>query len=829
MTTEVYRQLQELSLRESALANDVDRLLASSSQLSRDLSKLNLLRATTSSLQVGASALLSSLDGAAATAERISSSVRKLDAEQSRVKQTLHHVDEVKELRRCVRGLHEAMESRAWETAAEHIERAHAVPDDIARGGFAIQMVPTAEAPLEPMQTVREAADSLLVLFEREFQAAANKRDLQQITRFFKLFPQIHRPDRGLDLYAEFVSGIIAERAESALHVAAGPSTMLYAGLLTGLFEHIAKLLDMHAPLIHRFYGHNIDRVLDRVQVECDRQGIRILQTMFEDRGVKGKVAEVKTYSFSFLVSAFMSVNASSTSTTSGPASGLAPPAEREVDSKQLDALLTELSVCCSRFTLYRDFVRRLATDKEAPFILASGLGNLVAKMCEPAYETLESYFMRRSVERAFQLETLVEHEDEETAYSVSSTVDDVMFILRKVTSRALATGLPKTVTSTFAAVRRIIEQDYAGMIGRRLQDAQSRMQQSAGGGGVGIGALRGAGGLVVGGPGGAARAAAAQETEKRDRQVYVELLNAVALAAEYVDKIAVEHAAGHDLARLSRDLPTDSPHESCVRALEGLHTVRLRLSRALEEGINALYNHHIKNKVRPLVNDTFNGISYVLSAAQFEELGSAAEGTPAAGGEVGRRFSAGWEAILAPLRPGRPATSAAAIMAAKSTHHGLSPAGFDLLLRLSTRAFVRVLEKRIVGTRCNELGAIRLDRDISSIVKTCIAEASSIPRFQATVDDIAFYTTPEIAKQPLQKQYHPSADAEIRQRFERCREVCSVLTWEADDEAEATAQQDSQQQLQGGSSHRLIEELGLVKLSAEEVEAIRRECLIRS
>lgn len=816
--TDVYRQLQALTAQEADLNGQVDRLLASSRQLTRDLSKLGLVRATTSSLHVGASALLQSLDGSASTAERISSDVRQLDREQSRVKETLHYVEEVKELKRCARGLHAAMEAREWEQAAEFIHRASLVPAEIACGRFAAQMVPSTEAPLEPMETIQEASNQLVGLFEREFLAATKKRDLKEITRFFKLFPMIHKADRGLDLYAEFVSGIIAERAEAALHIAS-TSTSLYANLLTSLFEHIAKLLDLHAPLIHRFYGRDIDRVLGRVQVECDRQGIRILQTMLEDRAVKQKVNEVKTYSFSYLVQAFLSGAQAKIAASAAGAAQI--PAEREVDSKQLDAVLSEMSICFSRWSLYRHFLAGLATDKAAPFVKESGIGVMMDKTCEPAYETLEGYFMRRSVERAFQLETTTQHEDETgLSYGVSSCVDDVMFILRKVTSRTVASGSPRLVTAMFGTCRRILEQDYAGVLGRRMQESQEKRQAPKP--------------PVVGGPGGAARAAAAAELERRDRETYVDLLNGLGLGIGYVGKICDEHRRSpevlrHKAVQDAQIAPTPAkspaeelkmaleltmaahPYDDILKAIDSLDSFKDRLNGGLEEGINLIYNVYVKHRIRPTLNDTFGSTTYTPTQQQFEDL------TTDAAADLARRFAKSWDAMLGSFRPRRvKATSIAeeassaylssvtpaggsagrSSQAQSQSQRGLSPKAYELLLRLVSRALVRVLEKRLIALRCNELGAIRLDRDVSAIVARVVLEAEYLPRVV-------------VGKAGTEAV---SAEATLRARFDRCREVCSVLTWDGDD----------------NTAEELVEELGLDRLTAEEVEAIRREVLVR-
>ena len=397
--TEIYTRLIDLSKQEEQLSKKVDVLLSNAGTLSRSLLRLDVLRAQVQSTQVVSSSLLSTLENTAARAERISSNVRSLDIEQSRVKETLKYVEEVKELKACVQGVHASMSMQNWEMAAEYIYRASMVPDSIATGKFAALMVPGAETPLSPAETLREASDSLHVLFTREFKNAAQARNTKEITRFFKLFPQIGKREEGLRLYADFVCSIIAERADQAMQ-SASDAPLLYASLMTQLFESIAKLITNHTPLINRFYGRDIDTVLKTVHVECDKQGILLLTTMTEDRQLTKKLAEIKSYSFSYLVQAFLP-----NLQDDAPA-----PQEREVESKVLDALLTEMSIIFARWSLYDDFMRRCATNE----LDKTALSTYITTNLESTYETMEAYFMRRSVERAFQLESMEQREPAE-------------------------------------------------------------------------------------------------------------------------------------------------------------------------------------------------------------------------------------------------------------------------------------------------------------------------------------------------------------------------------------------------------------------------------
>jgi conserved oligomeric Golgi complex subunit 4 len=87
------------------------------------------------------------------------------------------------------------------------------------------------------------------------------------------------------------------------------------------------------------------------------------------------------------------------------------------------------------------------------------------------AFESLETFFFRRSVEKAFQL-------DEPSSQNVPTTsvIDDVMFVLKKVLDRAMGTGDVELLKTICANTRRILELDFAGAIKRRVNMDSQRL-----------------------------------------------------------------------------------------------------------------------------------------------------------------------------------------------------------------------------------------------------------------------------------------------------------------------------------------------------------------
>jgi hypothetical protein len=294
---ELQETLAHLDAQESLVASRLHTLLSTQSELSHTLSRLDLIRAHLGTQIVAARSLSHNvLSPAATTAHRVSTAVKRLDVEQSRVKATLEVVELVSELKACVLGVIGSMGApQDWETAASYLHRASKIPDEIVKGEFAEEMVSSAEIPDPPSVTLENAAQSLCALFLREFEKAAANADGEKVTRFFKLFPLIGRADTGLDVYGKYVCAGVSTRARGTLAGKSEDTTggFFYATAMIRLFEHIATIVEQHGALVDRHYGKGrMVKVIERLQVEADIQGGIIIDTFMDERGMDRKVGK---------------------------------------------------------------------------------------------------------------------------------------------------------------------------------------------------------------------------------------------------------------------------------------------------------------------------------------------------------------------------------------------------------------------------------------------------------------------------------------------------------------------------------------------------------
>ncbi|KAJ4992289.1 COG4 transporter [Stagonosporopsis vannaccii] len=703
---DIHAGLAQLHQREASVSQRLHELMAAQHDLSRELGRLDLLRAHVGAQVVSTRAISSGMLGdAAATASRISTAVRRLDREQSNVKATLDVVEQVAELKACVLGVHGSMGApQDWETAAAYIHRASRIPADVVRSAFADEMVPTADVPDPPRVTLDAAAESLCALFLREFARAAHDGDGANVTRFFKLFPLVGRADTGLDAYGRYVCTGVASRARSTFNAATPAQRAdppFYATVLTRLFEHIAQIVDGHEPLVEQHYGPGMmARVIERLQIEADVQGGIVLDTWHDERSIDRKLTDIKSYAFSFLVQSFLQPQHPATGTPRSASPAAAPARTSEddgVDMKDVDVLLGESALMLGRYALYSRFIADKCASSQPEervdhglvmphFLATSNLQRKVGSHLVEPFNAMTTFFFRRSVEKAFQLDEsppdLTLNPNKPLGSSppfVTSAVDDVMYIVNQVCQRTLATSQRAVVAEVIPAISSILGTDFIGMTQRKMRDESYPKPVRAG------------------------------ELPPESKVIaFTVLINNLDIANDYIARI-VDQQLGrqnpdtgksplHDLFPFGHDAVFV---ETKLRGLESAFSAKS--TELLNDGITVLFANVLKPRIRPILAEAFRDIDYAPSqdnpVTDDSDSGDATD-------LVQSRFDRGWGVVIRPLK------------------RILTSPNFDRLLTQALNYLATALEKRIKAYygRVNELGAVRLERDVAGIVTAAVA-----------------------------------------------------------------------------------------------------------
>ncbi|KAI0203908.1 COG4 transport protein-domain-containing protein [Astrocystis sublimbata] len=708
---DVRASLAALHARESDITTRLDALVSSQAQLSRELGRLDMLRANLDS-QVIATRSISNgmLSSAADTAGRLSNRVKELDLEKDRVQQTLKVVEQVAELKACVHGVVGSMGApQDWEAAAGYISRASAVPEDIIRGGFAASIVPSVEVPDAPWITLENSKESLCGLFLREFEKAAKDGDGAKVTRFFKLFPLIGRGDVGLDVYGKYVCQGVAGTARQTLKEVPGGVGMkdgfFYANALTKLFEHIASIVESHGSLVERHYGEGkMVKVIERLQVEADVQGGIILDSWSDDRDVNRRLTDVKSYPFSFLVQSFLpqQKTLAGAPRMSSPAvgGGTNPRASEDegVNMKEVDGLLNEISVMLGRWSLYTKFLAAKCKNPETPDNTALSIPTLLSnsnlqrkvsvKLVEP-YNVMSTFFFRRSVEKAFQLDespsglTLgLNKPIDANAPFIVSAVDDVMYIVSAVIQRSISTSQREVVSHVVTTSSRVLDSDFIKMMHQKMQDESSLRPTVQGG------------------------------LPTEDKIIsFIVLINSLDTSIEYLTRIITTRVGSSDQSNgashpnpLASSFPFDKDTSLVTAALNTLSsTFTGKTTELLKDGIQVLFNQVVRQKLRTILAETFRDADYWRTEEELAEIAQQhEEDEDEVLDRVPRRFEQGWDALMKPL--GRIMT----------------PKTYNILLEITALHLAKQsLEKRIwsYSGKTTAYGAIRMERDFNGII----------------------------------------------------------------------------------------------------------------
>ncbi|ETW85599.1 hypothetical protein HETIRDRAFT_470679 [Heterobasidion irregulare TC 32-1] len=590
----------------------------------------------------------------ARTAARVGGRVRTLDEEMHRVREASERVGQVMDLKVSLLSMQASIESQDWESATRYCARAMALPDEVISGAFAEVAVPTSESHLPPTQTLQAAREHLLDVFTSQFDAATKSRDAVATTRFFKLFPSIGWEAEGLEAYASFVVDLVKVRPPASAKTS---SPLFYITSLTALFESIAMIVDQHQPVVEKYYGPGrMASVIVRLLQECDRVSKSLIEGWEEERSMKRKLLDTSNTSFFSLTT--------STPTMRRPPTQLSG-IDEEVDPREIDKVITEAAGMASRWSLFRRFLYDRLKVFSGIFrppspaswnlmaVDLSACNKLFSDLLTTYYTPLETWYARSAIDKAHHLST-----SEALSSPVTTTrPDDAFYIIKVILARLLSTGAAPVVERMAAALRDVIERDYAGVLRHRMDE----VYRSAG-------AVRG------------------EKAERESRVAFITLLNDLDISASHMERLVRDLLASSTITQnflaSEVDLATNS--------ISSLTMLVPKFRSILRAGVEQLFNQLLRPKLRMLLADVYKDASYVLdedayAAAEYQDV-------------IRKRFIKAWEGLVDGY---------------KDT---FTESNYRLFFGLALDVLIRPWEKIVMGLRYSELGAIRFDHDLRSI-----------------------------------------------------------------------------------------------------------------
>ena len=323
-------------------------------------------------------------------------------------------------------------------------------------------------------------------------------------------------------------------------------------------------------------------------------------------------------------------------------------------------------------------------------FLASSTLTSKVIDRLILPFNTMTTFFFRRSIEKAFQLD------EQPSGLSlnpnkpftsnppyISSAVDDIMYIVNKVLQQSLATSQRDVVSSVVPTLSRVMGSDFIGMIQRKMKDESYPKA-----------AMHGA------------------LPPEHTIVAFLVLVNDLEIAVDYVKQIvrpqvAISVSEGQTPNPLTKFFPVHEDLEAVRNVMKSLEvSFETKAVELLNDGLHVVFNNVMKPRLRPILLDAFRDVDYQMTREELSQLAQE-EGHEEddEGGMVRRRFQHGWDALTKPI--GRIMTETT----------------FDRLLSIIISYLSKLLEKRIwtYHGRINEFGAVRLERDMNNIASVIV------------------------------------------------------------------------------------------------------------
>ena len=326
--------------------------------------------------------------------------------------------------------------------------------------------------------------------------------------------------------------------------------------------------------------------------------------------------------------------------------------------------------------------------------LIKSNLSRKVSSKLIGPYNLLTTFFFRRSVEKAFQLDEMpsglslsMNRSIESNPPFIISAVDVVMYIVNTVIRRSIDTSQRGVIDSVVSTISSLLGSDFVGMIQRKMRDDSYP------------------------------KATVQGNFPPEDKIIsFIVLINSLDMSNEYLARIVSNflkpldqqqhpNGGGPHTKTLAEAFPFKNESAEVATRLTNLNaSFTAKTSELLNEGIKVLFSQVIKPRLRPVLTDTFRDADYTLTSAdELAELAAANDQTEdEALEQVVRAFEHGWDALMRPVA------------------RLLTPRTYATLLDLTAEYLSRVLEKRVwsyAGGRASAYGAIRMERDFGGII----------------------------------------------------------------------------------------------------------------
>lgn len=778
---ELINALSHLESVEYQVDRSLSKLLASSDRIDSALGTIGQIEPIVHDLFQDGLALHEVINERAEVAERISSKVRVLDLEQTRVKDCIDRVQSATELKDAFKQLFQAIEWADWEAATRHVQRANAVDRGFLTSQFVEAVVPTANIPDPPVIALENFTSQLTDIFLKAFNAAAQAKDEATTTRFFKLFPLLgtSASEVGLSAYSDFVRTLISIPS-SISRPSDGVKSASIVTQLTSILEQLALIIDQHQGVVDKYYGTwSMVTVALKLNQELDRLMGRLISAWEIDQQVNRKLSNVHHYSFAFLNQLITTNNSNApTNVINSPAaihsslrslagnvqrtynlpSGsishsnaaqVGTSEEENEDPRQVDSLIAELAAMSSRWQTYRRFLHARFNDPASEAIRnaldhpkdpESPKTPLVTQQeIAPAPPTniLEKIKQLEKTELSRNLAELLgrmylplemwylriniekAHSTDEMDFSASPYLSSALDDTFYITKKVILRSMGAGSLECFKSSLIKIQEILERDFGQVMKKRlESLVANLTTGTSVGFGMKSG------------------EEKDKKEkffRNSCIVYLNNLSMASEYVTRLVGEVIEG---PIIHQNFFILSEVQDIKTSLEEFQQSSKMFATKAKSGLERLFNQLIRSRIRSILSDCYKDITYVLddqsyAEAELQDL-------------FRKRFQRAWEALMHPYR------------------ESMTAQNFKELIGMTVNVLVRTWENLMKNHKFNELGSIKFDKDLRSVSSFLSGQTS----FGISFINESFVRLKQISSLLLMKDLEDNEDEENLKNF---------------------------------------------------------------
>ncbi|KAI1285373.1 Conserved oligomeric Golgi complex subunit 4 [Halotydeus destructor] len=669
---------EELRLKEAKLENEVSQLLSDDSLYETKIASLQKSLPNTNLLESDANQLMTMISFTATLAQNVSFKVKKLDMVKNRVAQCLQRVGDIADLRTCTEGIQEAMDNEDYEIAAQLVQRflefdkndiqkAVIDGDDGKLGELTTTSLDDAFAKLE------EAKKKLQEIVFKKFDEAVSQDDIASTERFFKLFPLLKQNEEGLKKFSTYLCTKISDASITGITSA---DAVTHAEKLGHLYQTVAKIVDIHQPMVETFYKPgNLISVIEHLQKECDIRAKRILDDFKTTKNFNNLITVVQK--------ALKSTGWSSN-----------PPAR--IDPRDIDILLTEITLVNSRSETYFNFVRQRVKDdiniafpESALELLedrksqTNRLTNLL-RHCElnrsmqdlsGKYVLLEEYFLFESCSKAI----LIDEANSEASIT-SFMLDDVFFILKNSVRRASSGGSLDVLCAIINHSVTVLDTLYYDALNERVRYGYPSDSTIA----TGLDLSQAYNAIQAG------RYLQSSTEIERAKMLFVTALNNLDLSCEYLKTLKQTIKEEVKRTVILNDTKDQEKLDSCLQDLSALAG---KFQSLVAFSVNQVSVATLKPKVKLWI-EAFTSIDHDLSEDNLSEV-EATEGLRS----FTQNLIVAVDATLSALK------------------NKLTEGNYDALVSTFAADLATRFENAVLKCTFNKLGGFQFDRELRAIV----------------------------------------------------------------------------------------------------------------